>query len=72
MVRFMIAGPYGPQTQGKIGLLIDYHKWEKIATVLYEGKVHRVAADRVTKAGKKDMDANNENSFNYSAFISLD
>ena len=28
----------------KVGLLTEYHTWEKIATVIYEGKEIRVAA----------------------------
>jgi hypothetical protein len=37
-----------------IGLLVEYHTWEKIATVLYAGKLVRVRAEDVTKSGKKD------------------
>ena len=37
-----------------IGLLVEYHTWEKIATVLYTGKLVRVRAADVTKSGKKD------------------
>ena len=28
----------------KIGLLTEYHTWEKIATIIFEGKEVRVAA----------------------------
>ena len=28
----------------KIGLLKEYHTWEKVATIIYEGKELRVAA----------------------------
>ena len=38
----------------KIGLLVNYTKWEKIATVLYEGELRRIRAEYVTNAGKKD------------------
>jgi len=38
----------------KIGLLVSYHTWEKIATILCEGKLYRVRAEDVQKAGKKD------------------
>tara|TARA_A100000164_G_C21511397_1_gene587181 strand:- start:431 stop:646 length:216 start_codon:yes stop_codon:yes gene_type:complete len=41
-------------TDWKVGLLIEYHTWEKIATVLHEGEVRRIRAEYVTKAGKKD------------------
>ena len=37
-----------------LGLLIEYHSWEKVATVLCQGKIMRVAADHIEKAGKKD------------------
>ena len=54
MVRFLISGPYGPQSQWHSGLLVEYHKGEKIATILHEGKLRRVSAKQVTKAGRKD------------------
>ena len=38
----------------RVGLLVEYHTWEKIATVLYEGKMLRCRAEHVQKAGKKD------------------
>jgi len=37
----------------KIGLLVEYHTWEKIASILCEGKVIRVHVSEVQKAGKK-------------------
>ena len=37
-----------------LGLLIEYQKWEKVATVLCQGKLMRVSADHIEKAGKKD------------------
>jgi len=37
-----------------IGLLIEYHTWEKIGTILYKGKTFRIHADYIQKAGKKD------------------
>ena len=40
----------------KIGLLIEYHTWEKVATVLCEGKTYRISASNVEKAGKKDVE----------------
>ena len=40
----------------KLGMLVRYQKWEKIATVLCEGKIHRIRADDVTKAGRKDKE----------------
>ena len=38
----------------RIGLLIEYHTWEKVATVLYRGQTFRMRAEFVQKAGKKD------------------
>tara|TARA_B100000700_G_scaffold324626_1_gene431271 strand:+ start:2443 stop:2652 length:210 start_codon:yes stop_codon:yes gene_type:complete len=39
-----------------IGLLVEYHTWEKIATILHEGEVLRIRAENVQKAGKKDIE----------------
>jgi len=58
MVRFTQIGPYGPQSPWTLGLLVEYHTWEKIATVLYEGKLLRIGADRVQKAGVTDWNEN--------------
>ena len=38
----------------KLGLLIEYKKWEKVASILSEGKIIRVRAEDVQKSGKKD------------------
>ena len=35
-----------------IGLLLEYHKWEKIATILYSDEHLRVPARDVQKLGK--------------------
>jgi hypothetical protein len=35
------------------GLLIEYHKWEKMATVLYDDKVFRIAGRDVQKYGRR-------------------
>lgn len=37
-----------------LGLLLKYESWEKIATILHDGKVKRIRAEHVEKAGKKD------------------
>jgi hypothetical protein len=42
LVRFKYTGSYGEEW--KIGLLKEYHTWEKVATILFEGKEIRVAA----------------------------
>ena len=39
----------------RIGLLIEYHTWEKIATILSDGEVFRIRGSEVQKAGKKDI-----------------
>jgi hypothetical protein len=42
LVRFKYSGA---DAEGwKIGLLKEYHKWEKVATIIYEGKEIRVMA----------------------------
>ena len=42
--------PKLPQPEWEHGLLIEYHKWEKIARILYEGKVIAVRAEYVQLA----------------------
>lgn len=37
-----------------LGLLIEYNAWEKIATVLIEGRLERCRASDVTRAGRRD------------------
>jgi len=36
-----------------VGLLVEYHKWEKIATILYDDELLRIAARDVQKYGKR-------------------
>ena len=52
---------YGACGETTLGLLIEYHTWEKVATVMdNEGVVHRVRAEWCEKAGKKDqLDSDN-------------
>ena len=38
-----------------LGLLLEYHTWEKVATIMYEEEVLRIPAYKVQKAGKKDQ-----------------
>tara|TARA_A100001011_G_scaffold384869_1_gene458045 strand:+ start:446 stop:661 length:216 start_codon:yes stop_codon:yes gene_type:complete len=38
-----------------VGLLVKYETWEKIAEILYNGEVLRIAAREVEKAGRKDL-----------------
>ena len=46
----------GTTSSTKMGLLIRYYKWEKIATVLVEGKLWRYRAEDVTRAGRRDQE----------------
>ncbi len=41
--------------ENKIGILIEYKKWEKVASILYCGEILRIRAEHVSKAGKKDF-----------------
>ena len=47
-MRGRIAPPW------RLGVLIEYSSWEKIATILHAGKLIRCRAEHVQKAGKKD------------------
>ena len=53
LVRFWFGRGHAPPEK-VIGLLIEYNTWEKVATVLHEGKIYRIRAENVQKAGKKD------------------
>ena len=52
LVRFhrAIDRPPGKEIDWKHGLLIEYNTWEKVARILYEGKVISVRAETVTLA----------------------
>ena len=61
LVRFrsIQAGKFGglwDDIEWRIGLLIEYQKWEKVGTVLWRGKTYRVRAENIQKAGKKDYE----------------
>ncbi len=58
MVRFRDVINHRTQelTDWKVGLLLEYTKWQKVATILYKGEVRRMRAEYVTKAGKKDFE----------------
>jgi len=45
LVRFKYTG--STDEEWKVGLLIGYHTWEKIASILFEGKLERVRASLV-------------------------
>ena len=59
LVRFRQLGwgnsdfDHKPEEIWKTGLLIEYHKWEKIATLLYDDKILRIAAKDVQKYGRR-------------------
>ena len=52
------AGLHRPTiySKWKVGLLKQYHTWEKIATIIYEGKEVRVMAGltQIHKRAKRD------------------
>ena len=55
LVRFKsVTWPYNLDGQWRIGLLVKYEKWEKVGTVLYMGKLIRIRAEQMQKAGVKD------------------
>ena len=45
----------GEKASYRLGLLVKYFTWEKIATVLVDGTAGRYRADEVTRAGRKDQ-----------------
>ena len=50
LVRFKYTS--GDHEGWKVGLLKEYHTWEKIATIIYEGREVRVVA-RLTELHKR-------------------
>ena len=61
LVRFKSIGagkhddpPYSRDGEWRIGILVKYETWEKVGTVLYMRTLHRVRAENIQKAGKKD------------------
>ncbi len=58
LVRFRRLGtfPRPESNEWRIGLLLEYRTWEKVGTVLYAGKIYRVRAENIQKAGKKDAE----------------
>ena len=55
IVRFYTHNTRGTTIEGcepdwKLGLLVEYHKWEKVARILYEGKVVSVRAEKTQLA----------------------
>ena len=64
MVRFRAPhwlGGAGVSTDKRpwlVGLLVEYAKWEKMTSILYEGDLLRIPAWDVQKSGRKDCDEN--------------
>lgn len=61
LVRFKSIGagkhddpPYSLDGQWRLGILVKYEIWEKVATVLYMRKLHSVLAENIQKVGNKD------------------
>ena len=50
------AGKPEDQVPWLVGLLIEYHKWEKIATVMYNDELLRLAARNVQKYGRRYLE----------------
>lgn len=49
LVRFREIASHVPleYTDWKVGLLLQYYTWEKIATILYDQREHRIPARNV-------------------------
>ena len=47
---------HGDLVSYRLGLLIEHNVWEKIVTVLIEGKLERCRASDVTRAGRRDQE----------------
>ena len=39
-----------------VGLLIEYHKWEKIATIMYDDKLIRIPARNTQQVGRRYLE----------------
>ena len=50
------AGLEESQKPWLIGLLVEYHKWEKIATIMHENELLRIAARHVQKYGRRYLE----------------
>ena len=54
--RVGLRQAHPPLQKWRLGLLVEYEAWQKIATVLHEGEIYRLRAENVQKAGKKDYE----------------
>jgi hypothetical protein len=50
------AGLEENQRPWLVGLLVEYHKWEKMTTIMYEGKIIRIQARNVQKYGRRYLE----------------
>ena len=50
------APRHGGNAMWLLGLLIEYHSWEKIATVLYNDELLRLPARDVQKFGRRYLE----------------
>jgi hypothetical protein len=39
-----------------LGLLVEYHKWEKIASILYNDEILRIGSRNVQKFGRRYLE----------------
>ena len=55
LVRFDSENVQEPKGETLVGLLVKYNTWEKVATVLFEGKEFRIRASELNihKTGPK-------------------
>ncbi len=60
MVRFRAPHPkfteQDPERPWLVGLLVEYHKWEKIATIMYGNELLRIAARDTQKYGRRYLE----------------
>jgi len=50
------APRHGGNSMWLLGLLVEYHKWEKIATILYRDELLRIPARDVQKFGRRYLE----------------
>ena len=66
LVRFALWGEFdytddwSKAEKNHVGTLIHYDKLMKTATVLYEGRLHKVRSQLIEKSGKKDLEKYHE------------
>ncbi len=54
MVRFLHTFAF--DSDWVTGFLLEYHSWEKIATILYDGEIFRIAARDVQLVQQSRLD----------------